>query len=306
MTERCLLLICAVAHLSHGTQIVPQVVPKSMSHFGRTQSSQALAVASLASLVLTAHPVPSIAATTREPKDLTSTIFDEYWMKEESPSFPPGSFSRLDSTLDTKFYETPRFVEHIDDRAVSAMANFHDAELTKQAKALGRPLDVLDLCASHVSHVSPELVSSRVIKSFYGLGLNQQELDSNPLLTRKAVHDLNKAPKYGTSEDKNGSIDVALLQLSIDYLTSPIEVLAETARLLRPGGYLHVSFSNRVFLTKCVGLWSGKGDDEHMETVGDYMKAARGYQMPPRVLDITGLGVGKGKDPLYVVSAQKL
>ena len=288
------------------------IVPRPLSYFAGLGRFETLTLAALTSLALTTSPENCVAATTpgswKPPRDLTFSIFDDYWIKEETPSFPPGSFSRLDSTLDTKFYETPRFVEHIDERAVSAITRFHDVELKKQASELGRSLDVLDLCASHVSHVSPDLVTSGVIRTFCGLGLNQQELDSNPLLTRRLLHDLNKAPSFGTREDKDGSIDVVLLQLSIDYLTRPIEVLTEVGRLLRPGGYLHVSFSNRVFLTKCVGVWSGKGDDEHIETVGDYMKATREYSMPPRALDITPMGDGRvrGQDPLYVVSAQRL
>ena len=190
-------------------------------------------------IILPLHP--STAATSKPPRDLTSSVFDKHWITEETPSFFPGSFSRLDDTVDMKFYEEPRFVEHIDERAVSALTRFHDMELTKQAQELGRPLDVLDLCASHVSHVSHDLVSKGVIRTFSGLGLNQVELDSNPILTRRLVHDLNRVPKFGTYEDTDGSIDVALLQLSIDYLTRPMDVLAETARLLRTGGFLHVS-----------------------------------------------------------------
>jgi hypothetical protein len=45
-----------------------------------------------------------------------------------------------------------------------------------------------------------------------------------------------------------------------------------------------VSFSNRVFIDKVVGIWSGKSDEEHCETVGDYFKASRAFVLPPAAI----------------------
>ena len=68
-----------------------------------------------------------------------------------------------------------------------------------------------------------------------------------------------------------------------------------------------MSFSNRVFIEKVVGIWSGKSGEEHCETVGDYFKASGIFRMPPVARDLICENgrEGKGKDPLYVVSARK-
>jgi SAM-dependent methyltransferase len=72
------------------------------------------------------------------------------------------------------------------------------------------------------------------------LGLNQQELDANPMATERVVQDLNADPSlpFGDAE-----FDAVLCCVSIDYLTRPVEVLAEAARVLRPGAPVVITFS---------------------------------------------------------------
>jgi SAM-dependent methyltransferase len=65
---------------------------------------------------------------------------------------------------------------------------------------------------------------------------------------RRVVQDLNKTPRLKGLA--NASFDAVLCQLSIDYLTRPLAVVAEAARVLRPRGLLAITFSNRLFLTK--------------------------------------------------------
>ena len=66
-------------------------------------------------------------------------------------------------------------------------------------------------------------------------------------INRYIVQDLNKNPKL-PYEDK--SFDAVVCALSIDYLNKPLKVMAEVARVLRPGGVVAIIFSNRLFLTK--------------------------------------------------------
>ena len=231
-------------------------------------------------------------------------VFDEEWLLEE-PYFGPGSFGRLDEKDDSKYYEMERLVEHIDERAVNALTRYHDTAIAAESKKQGRAIDILDLCSSWTSHITASEEDEH-IRSLWGLGMVGSELSANKLLTKRTVHDLNKEPRFAPTSADN-SLDMVLLQLSVDYLTRPVEVFEEVGRLLRPGGSCHVSFSNRVFIDKVVGIWSGKSDQEHCEVCGDYFKASRAFSMPPEAKDLIREEKprGRGKDPLYVVTARK-
>jgi SAM-dependent methyltransferase len=61
--------------------------------------------------------------------------------------------------------------------------------------------------------------------------------------------------------------DAAFCHLSIEYLINPQELFREAARVLRPGGVLGVSFSNRWFPPKVTNLWSELHEFERMGLV---------------------------------------
>lgn len=205
--------------------------------------------------------------------------------------------ARLDETPDDRFYAKPRFVEHIDRNAVKLLTNFHGSELKKIQSAFGKKtLDILDLCSSWVSHIPGDVVVDR----FAVLGMNEQELSRNPLATEITVQDLNHQP--GLTYESN-SFDTVLLQLSFDYLTKPTDVAREALRVLRPGGEMLISFSNRVFIDKATAMWTGKSDLDHIETVGLFLYKA-GFS--PNSIQSYCLNPYPTGDPLYVVSAVKL
>ena len=52
--------------------------------------------------------------------------------------------------------------------------------------------------------------------------------------------------------------------VSVDYLTQPIEVFEEVARVVQPGGVFVCTFSNRCFPTKAIRGWLGTDDEMHM------------------------------------------
>ena len=179
---------------------------------------------------------------------------------------------RLDASKDTFFYDTPRFVTHIDDRAISALKDFYREEMAalavkKQQKSSGSSdVDVLDLCSSWISHLPEDDIVpfGRVV----GVGMNEEELKANEQLTEYFVQDLNDNPQLSQFEDN--SFDVICNVVSVDYLVKPREIFQEMHRILRPGGLSLMSFSNRCFPSKAVQMWLNADDIGRMTIVGSY------------------------------------
>ena len=199
-----------------------------------------------------------------------------------------GSFNRLDNTDDAIFYKDPRYVEHIDEEAVRL--------LSKYVTSLEAD-SILDIGASWTSHLEAPPRRKRVI----GLGMNEEELRSNQQLTEWVVRDLNQKPELPYPDE---SFDAVLCQLTIDYLTKPVEVCREIKRVLRKGGTAHILFSNRLFLSKAVALWTGADDIDHTYTVASYLHWGGFDQIQARDLSNRRKGKIIG-DPLYVVTATK-
>lgn len=223
---------------------------------------------------------------------------------DESPfeSMPRDKFSRLDTNPDSEFYTDPRFVEHIDENAVKSMTSYI-------SKLLQNGDSVLDLCSSWTSHIDAATQSTLQLKRVSGLGMNEKELSANKALTDWTVLDLNKDrnPKLPYSDS---TFDVVLCQLSIDYLTHPLEVMNEVGRVLAPGGKVVILFSNRLFIQKAVGLWTGADDLDHAYIVASYLHYSNGGFDQISAEDLsTRTGRGKARriigDPLYAVTATK-
>jgi SAM-dependent methyltransferase len=205
--------------------------------------------------------------------------------------FPPGFFQRADDRDDAVFYGPQRLVTHIDGAAIAAVGELY-AELGIDGSAPA-PRRVLDLMSSWVSHFRTPPADLVV------LGMNAEELAANPAATQRLVHDLNADPRVPLPD---ADVDAAVCCVSIDYLTRPIEVLADVGRVLRPGGSLAVTFSNRCFPTKAVRGWLATDDDQHGRVVAELVRRTGRFD-EPRVELRTPPGVG---DPLYAVTATRL
>ena len=202
--------------------------------------------------------------------------------------FSAEYFTRLDDSDDAEFYAPPRLVTHLDDPGIGALTEFY----RRFVPAGG---DVLDLMTSWISHLPDEVSYGSVA----GLGMNRDELDANPRLSERVIHNLNTAPRLPFDD---GAFDACLIALSVQYLTQPLEIFGEIARVLRPGGGCAVSFSNRCFPTKAVEVWRGLNDAGHCWLVGEYFRRAGGFDDAV----VADLSPGDGTaDPLFVVSAQR-
>ena len=202
--------------------------------------------------------------------------------------FPPGFFERDDDRDDSAFYAPPRLVTHIDDAAIAAVGGLY-AELGIDGDAPQRRR-VLDLMSSWVSHFRTPPAELVV------LGMNAEELAANPAATQRIVHDLNAEPRVPLPD---GDVDAVVCCVSIDYLVRPIEVLAEAGRVLRPGGVLAITYSNRCFPTKAVRGWLVTDDEQHGAVVSE-LERRTGLFDEPRVQLRSRPGAG---DPLYAVTA---
>ncbi|MGI4886971.1 MAG: class I SAM-dependent methyltransferase [Janthinobacterium lividum] len=183
---------------------------------------------------------------------------------DDAHALPPAAFRRQDETPDARFYQAPRFVTHIDEGAVAAVT-----QLYREYFSAGGAL--LDLMSSWVSHLPADVPYRRVA----GLGMNAAELRANPRLTERVVQDLNHAP---TLEFADNEFDGAAICVSIDYLTQPVAVLRELARVLRPGAPLVVTFSNRCFPSKAIAAWHALDDRGHLALVQRFLLAAGGWE----------------------------
>lgn len=212
------------------------------------------------------------------------------------PDLPNEWFARIDETPDAEFYRQPRFVQHIDDGAIAAVTDAIRRHVPPGS-------DVLDLMSSWVSHLpsAEELPLGRVA----GLGMNADELAANPRLTEWTVFDLNAAAADGTPLPyPDASFDAALVTVSVQYLTRPADTWREVARVLRPGGTLLVSWSDRMFPTKAVRIWQETPPEARAGLISLQLQVAGGFRRPEVEEHGGPRGLFGGPDPLWIVVAR--
>ncbi|HLK86974.1 MAG TPA: methyltransferase domain-containing protein [Candidatus Binataceae bacterium] len=194
----------------------------------------------------------------------------------------PHFFRRLDESDDELFYLAPRRVVHIDEAAIETVKQIYCDRLPRGGA-------ILDLMSSWRSHLPAELKPARVV----GLGLNRAEMDDNPSLSEIVTHNLNRAPQLPFD---SGSFDGAVLTVSVQYLIHPIEVFSEVGRTLRPGAPFIVTFSNRMFPTKAVAIWTQAGDRQRVDLVECYFTASAAFEKIEAIDRSSGEG-----DPIWAV-----
>ncbi len=201
-----------------------------------------------------------------------------------SSRLPEEAFRRYDESPDEEFYHLPRFVTHIDDRAIAAVTQLYREHFPPGGS-------ILDLMSSWVSHLPEEVRYERAV----GLGMNERELEKNPRLDEFVVQNLNTNPRLPFGD---AAFDGCGLCVSIDYLTRPVEVLREVGRVLKVGSPVVITFSNRCFPTKAITIWHQLDDRGRMRLVERYLREAGNWS------DVHSLDRSPRRlftDPLYAV-----
>lgn len=220
---------------------------------------------------------------------------------DDSPAWDAGEgLARLDETPDAVFYDRPRLVDHVDAQAREHLAIFMGEAVTPGHR-------VLDLMSSRRTHLPESLVREKGV-TVTGLGLNTDEMAANPLLAERLVHDLNADPHIPLPD---AAFDAVLCALSVEYLTRPQEVMAEAARVLRPGGAVVVGLSDRWFPTKVTRLWPDLHEFERQGLVMDWLARTGAFEGMETVsvrnwwrpVDDPHIRQTWTSDPVYVIRA---
>jgi hypothetical protein len=209
----------------------------------------------------------------------------------------PEQRSKLDLTNDDDFYSLPRFVTHVDAGFIDRLTELYRERLSPQSR-------ILDLMSSWVSHLPEDMKFAHV----EGHGMNREELARNTQLDGYFVQNLNQNPKLPLN---NQDFDAVLITVSVQYLQYPEAIFAEVRRILKPGGIVIVSFSNRMFYQKAIAAWRDGTETSRVELVKTYFQKVSGFTPPeiivrqssvPSVWQLLGFG---GGDPFYAVIATK-
>lgn len=212
-----------------------------------------------------------------------------------STEFSSNYLFRRIETNDTQFYQHPRMVHHLDNKARGNLQSLHE-------KLLDPEMKILDLMSSHCSHLSDNFSKSCVT----GLGMNIDELKANPLLSEHRVHNLNDSPALPFADKQ---FDAVICTASIEYLDQPLEVIKEVARTLQPGGIFVVTVSDRWFPGKEITVWADLHPFERMGLILQlfdqsnsfqslHTETTRGY---PRPFDDPHFLKTEFSDPLFSV-----
>jgi SAM-dependent methyltransferase len=173
----------------------------------------------------------------------------------DEPPFTKKDFFRADEGDDENFYTLPRLVYHIDEPAVATLTQYYRTNIPPGSS-------ILDICSSWVSHYPLEF--KEVMKRISGTGMNQLELVANDQLTDYVERNLNVIPQLPYEDN---TFDFVTCVVSIDYLIHPIDVLKEVRRVLKPGGKVIISQSNRCFPSKAIAMWLDMNDRQHLELI---------------------------------------
>ena len=210
-------------------------------------------------------------------------------MSAIEPPFSSEFFEREDESDDARFYAEPRMVVHIDEQAIAAVSQLF-------LDLISPGSEVLDLMSSWRSHWPQGHPKTRMV----GLGLNAAEMQANPDLDGYVIHNVNEEPVLPFEDE---SFDAVVITVSVQYLTRPVETFQQVNRVLKTGGVLIVTFSNRMFPTKAVRIWRVSTDRGRMGLVADYLEEAGNFLEVHG--DLANPETSPPGDPIFFVTSRK-
>mmetsp|Transcript_17671 Transcript_17671/g.51432 ORF Transcript_17671/g.51432 Transcript_17671/m.51432 type:complete len:293 (-) Transcript_17671:563-1441(-) len=207
----------------------------------------------------------------------------------------PADRSRAADAPDEYFYDAPMMTQHNDDRFRAELSSLYASVLPPDGGGT-----FLDLGSSWVSHLPDDPQPARV----WLHGMNAEELERNPAgngwrIARSFNDDVVRVgadsadadllASEGRGEEEifdasspplprllpeipPDSVDVVGICAAFQYWRFPERVAAEILRVLKPGGTVVVSFSNRMFSSKAVGAWTRRNDAERIEYVAEVLE----------------------------------
>lgn len=185
----------------------------------------------------------------------------------------PQERVKIDIGGDRSFYSNPRIVTHVDDHFLAQLTELYRERIPADGA-------VLDLCSSWISHLPQEVDYKQVV----GHGMNAAELMKNKQLSEFFVRDLNAEPNLAQFGDQ--TFDAVTCCVSVQYLQYPEKVFAELYRVLKPGGVVIISFSNRMFYQKAISAWRDGSGYSHAQLVKQYFGCVSGFTGPEVVTEV--------------------
>lgn len=206
--------------------------------------------------------------------------------------------SKMDPSDDALFYDSPRFVTHVDEGFITQLTALYRDRIPENAR-------VFDMMSSWISH----LPTDRTYAHVEGHGLNTEELARNKQLDHYFVQNLNENQTLPLADK---SFDAVLNTVSVQYIQYPEKIFAEVYRVLKPGGIAIFSFSNRMFYQKAIAAWRDGSEASRVDLVRKYFDAIEGFGNIQTIANVSEasvvlkmLGMGGG-DPFYAVIAERM
>lgn len=200
---------------------------------------------------------------------LPSAICDQGpGMQDELPdaetNFMAGKpFARADERNDSEIFK-PRLTPFWDQIALMQVSQIYSKLIPPDSR-------ILDLMAGvHSPLQESDIRPARLTAA----GLNQQELKANPICDEHHVIDVNAMSALPFAD---AQFDVILIHAAIEYVIRPQVLFSEIRRVLRSGGKIIISFSNRSADQKVIQLWSQAYEFERPGIVLSYLRHTGGF-----------------------------